>query len=182
MPNPTRCWLRPVSSAARVGEQTRRDVEAVVAQPVLREPRVVRGLDRTAEGARIAEPGVVDQDEQHVRRTLGRLDMARLVPVGHRVRERPLRRARERRPPDREPAAVDSCVRHRSTSSRLSTHGRLRRVFVSKTDARAATGTKHRPVGMSWHLSRFGASATAGAVHPHWAMSRVAAVRTKAMV
>ncbi len=51
----------------------RRDVEAVVAQPVLREPRVVRRLDRTAEGARVAEAGVVDQDEQHVRRALGRL-------------------------------------------------------------------------------------------------------------
>ena len=33
----------------------RRDVEAVVAQPVVREPRVVRGLDRTAERARVAE-------------------------------------------------------------------------------------------------------------------------------
>ena len=101
----------------------RRDVEAVVAQPVVREPRVVRGLDRTAEGARIAEAGVVDQDEEHVRRALRRLHVARLAPVGHRVGERPLRRPRERRPPDREPAAVDSCVRHESTSSRLSTHG-----------------------------------------------------------
>ena len=30
-------------------------MEAVVAQPVLREPRVVRGLDRAAEGARVAD-------------------------------------------------------------------------------------------------------------------------------
>ena len=59
----------------------RRDVEAVVAQPVVREPGVVRRRDRTAEGARVAEAGVVDQHEQHVRRTLGRLDVARLVPV-----------------------------------------------------------------------------------------------------
>ncbi len=60
----------------------RRDVEAVVAQPVLGEPRVVRGLDRAAERARVAEAGVVDQHEQHVRRTLRRRDVHRLVPVG----------------------------------------------------------------------------------------------------
>ena len=79
----------------------RRDVKAVVAQPVLRQPGVVRGLDRTAERARVAEAGVVDQNEKHIRRTLGRLDVARLAPVGLRALERPLRRALERRPPDR---------------------------------------------------------------------------------
>ena len=92
----------------------RRHVEAVVAQPVLREPRVVRCLDRTAERARIAEARVVDQDEEHVRRPLGRLDVARLVPVGRRFGECPLGRARERRSSNREAAAVDY-VRHVST-------------------------------------------------------------------
>src|SRR6478609_4489769 len=66
----------------RPGRRTqRRDVEAVVAQPVLRQPRVVRSLNRTAERARVAEPGVVDQHQQNVRRTLGWLDVTRLAPV-----------------------------------------------------------------------------------------------------
>ncbi len=96
----------------------RRDVEAVVAQPVVREPGVVRGLDRPPEGARVAEAGVVDQDEEDIRRALGRLHVARLVPVRLRVGERPVRRAAERRPPDRELAAVDFCVLHQSTPCR----------------------------------------------------------------
>ena len=57
------------------------DVEAVVAQAALGRPRVVRGVDGSPEGARVPEPGVVDQHQQHVRSPLRRLRMADQVPV-----------------------------------------------------------------------------------------------------
>ena len=60
----------------------RRHVEPVVAQPALGHPCVVRRLDRAPEGAGIAEPGVVDQHEQDVRRPLRRGGVADEVPVG----------------------------------------------------------------------------------------------------
>ena len=49
--------------------------------PRLGHARVVRRLDRAAERARVAEPGVVDQHQQHVRRPVRRLGMADQVPV-----------------------------------------------------------------------------------------------------
>ena len=58
------------------------DVKAVVTQPVLRKPRVVRSLDRAPERARVAKACVVDQDEKHIRRALGRLNVPCLVPIG----------------------------------------------------------------------------------------------------
>ena len=90
----------------------RRDVEAVVAQAVVREPRVVRRLDRPAEGARVSEPGVVDQDEQDVRCVLRRLDVARLAPVGRGVGECPLRLTAERRAPNRKNRPIDRRLTH----------------------------------------------------------------------
>ena len=89
----------------------RSDVKAVIAQASLRHAGVVRRLDRAAERARIPEPGVVDQDEQHVRCALRRRDLRGLVPVGLRAFERPLRDAGEGRAPDRQGTAVNS-VRH----------------------------------------------------------------------
>ena len=71
----------------------------------------------TPERARIAEAGVVNQDQQHIRRTLGRLHVAGLAPIRCRTLKRPLGRARELRPPDRKPGAINSCVRHWSTPS-----------------------------------------------------------------
>ena len=66
-PMPTEWWLRPVSSACRVGEHS-----AVVWKRVYFSPsaasRSAVGVDaRAAERARGAEPAVVDQDDQHVR-------------------------------------------------------------------------------------------------------------------
>ena len=46
----------------------RRRVEAVVLQPVRRQPLGGRRLARPAEGARGSEAGVVEQDDEHVRR------------------------------------------------------------------------------------------------------------------
>lgn len=57
-----------------------RDVEAVVPQPTLGPPGVVRCIDRPAEGAGIAEACVVDQH----RRTFAaprRIDMPDQVPI-----------------------------------------------------------------------------------------------------
>ena len=50
-------------------------MELVVAQPFVGERLDRRHVDRAAEGARLAEPHVVDEDDQHVRRAFGRLDL-----------------------------------------------------------------------------------------------------------
>ncbi len=63
----------------------RRDVEPVVPEPGFGHLRVARGADGTAERARVAESGVVDQHQQHVRRTRGRLDVPDQIPVGDRT-------------------------------------------------------------------------------------------------
>jgi len=61
----------------------RRRVEGVVAEPALREALEVRRLDRSAEGATRAEPHVVGEDQEDVRRALRRLHTLR--EVGHRI-------------------------------------------------------------------------------------------------
>ena len=90
---------------ARRGAQ-RRHVEPVVAQPTLGHPCVVRRLDRAPEGAGVAEPGVVDQHEQDVRRPLRRGGVPDEVPVGLRTVEGSVRNAREGLPADRETGAI----------------------------------------------------------------------------
>ena len=96
---------------ARGGAQ-RRDMEPVVAQPTLRDTRVVRRLDRAAEGARVPEPGVVDEDQEDVRRAFRRGRVSNEVPVGHRSVEGPIGDAIERLSADREAAAIDFAHRH----------------------------------------------------------------------
>ena len=81
-------------------------VEPVVAQPALGHPRVVRRLDRAAEGAGVAEPGVVDEHQQHVRRPVRRGGVPDQVPVGLRTVQRPVRDAREGLSADRETGAI----------------------------------------------------------------------------
>ena len=95
----------------------RRHVEAVVADPLLRHARVVGRLDRPAEGARVAEPGVVDEDEQDVRGALRWRDVGRLVPVGLGALEGLGRPATEGWAADRQRGAVDLSIRHRVSSS-----------------------------------------------------------------
>ena len=104
--------------AVAAGEQRRpgrradgRDMEAVVADTALGHPGVVRGLDRAAERARVAEAGVVDEHEQDVRRTIGRRGMADEIPVRLGSGEGPVGDPAERRAPDGQVAAID--VRHR---------------------------------------------------------------------
>ena len=84
----------------------RRDVEPVVAQAALGHPRVVGRLDRPAEGARVAEPRVVDEHQQHVGGPVRRPRMLDQVPVGLGAGESPVDDSRERLAPDREPAAI----------------------------------------------------------------------------
>ena len=78
------------------------DVEAVVAQPLLGHPVEVRSVDRPAERARVAEAGVVDQHDQHVRSSLRRLDVADQPPVRLRAVQRLIRDAAELRTSDRQ--------------------------------------------------------------------------------
>ena len=82
-PKPAEWWLRPVISAARVGEHSAVENIAVVAQALVRDAIHGRRRDDAAEGARHAEAGVVGDDEQHVRRALRRHDARR--PPGLRL-------------------------------------------------------------------------------------------------
>ena len=71
----TEWWLRPVSSAAGRRADGGR-VEARVAQAARRQ-LVQRGrLAGAAESAGRAEPGVVDEDDKHVRGALGRAQLS----------------------------------------------------------------------------------------------------------
>ena len=96
---------RPEADAVLVapGEQRRarrradgRHVEAVVRRAHLLHARVVRRAHRAAERVGRAEAGVVDEDEQDVRRTLGRLRPRDHRPVGGGVAQRAARRGPRR--------------------------------------------------------------------------------------
>ena len=67
-PMPTVWWLRPVSSAARVGEHSAVVWKRLYFSPSAGQPLGGRRLARPAERARRAEADVVEQDDQHVRR------------------------------------------------------------------------------------------------------------------
>ena len=84
----------------------RGDVEAVVADTLVRHPRVVRCVDRAAEGCGIAETRVVDQHHQDVRGPIGSLDVADRLPVRLRAVERAFRDAAEGRHADRQLASI----------------------------------------------------------------------------
>ena len=71
-PMPTEWWLRPVSSAWRVGEQSAVVWKRLILQAVGREPLGGRRVARATEGARSAEADIVDQHDQHVRRAFRR--------------------------------------------------------------------------------------------------------------
>ena len=100
----------------------RRHVEPVVAQPTLGHPCVVRRLDGAPEGAGVAEPGVVDQHEEDVRRPVRRGGVPDQVPVRLRPVERPVRNAGEGGSTDRESGAIglahpDSFIARRGSRS-----------------------------------------------------------------
>ena len=96
------------------GRAQRGHVEAVVPQAALGHPRVVRSLDRPAERRRIAEPGIVDQHQEHVGRAVGSAHVPDRVPVRLRALERPVGHTPEWLPADRKLAAVR--LAHRVTS------------------------------------------------------------------
>ena len=99
----------------------RGDVEAVVAQATLGQPRVVGRLDRSAERARVAEPRIVDEHQQHVGGPVRRPRVLDQVPVGLGAGESLVDDSRERLAPDREPAAIG--LTHRVRLPRVARSG-----------------------------------------------------------
>ncbi len=83
------------------------DVEPVVAKALLRSPREVGRLDRATERARVAEPSIVDEDQEHVGRALRWCGVAHQVPVRLRSVKRLADPSRKGRPADRQTAAID---------------------------------------------------------------------------
>ena len=87
-------------------------VEVVVAEPTVREAGERGRVDGAAEGAGVAEAGVVDEHQQNVRRALRRFHRGNDVPVGHRPFERPMDRPGERRVGNWQDGTVD-VIAHR---------------------------------------------------------------------
>ena len=83
-----------------------RHVEAVVGQAHLLHPSEGGRADRSAERVDRAEAGVVDEDDEHVGRALGRLRSGDHRPVGDRVAQRAPGRSAEGRVGDRQHGAV----------------------------------------------------------------------------
>ncbi len=80
---PLEWWLRPVSSAARVGPQMAVVWKRVKRRPFLGERVELRRRDQSAEGGGLAEAHIVEQDHDDVGGALGRGDG--FLPVGGRV-------------------------------------------------------------------------------------------------
>jgi hypothetical protein len=59
------------------------------------------------ERARIAEAGIIDQDDQHIWRTIRRLHMLDQAPVRLRALQRLIRDASKRRTPDRQDRPIN---------------------------------------------------------------------------
>ena len=70
--------------------------------------------DRPAERARLTEPRIIDQHQQHIGCALRRSDMPDKVPVRLRTGQRPVRRTGKLRARYRQLGPVDRCIRHRS--------------------------------------------------------------------
>ena len=90
----------------------RRHMEPVVPDTLVSDPGHAGRGDRAAERARLAEARIIDQHQQHVGRPLRRGDVPDKAPVRGRSRQRPVRRALERRIRYRQPGPVDRCIRH----------------------------------------------------------------------
>ncbi len=118
----------------------RGDMEAVVAQPSLGDAGVVRRLDRAAERARVPESGIVDENQQDVRRAFGRRRMSDEVPIGLRSVEGSIDDSVERLSAYRELAAVDFAHRHVLPRSPAQSSASLLRAVPchSNVDARPA--------------------------------------------
>ena len=101
------------------------DVKTVVGQPILPHARQRRRADRTAEGVRPAETGVVDQHDEHVGGVVGRLHRGHDRPVGNRVGHRAAGHPAERAVGDRQFRAVGIELAHRFTESGFQALDRL---------------------------------------------------------
>ena len=96
-----------------MGEHSATDVEAVVPEALVGDPRHRRRRDGPAERRRVAEAGVVDQHEQHVRRALRRRRRHGDRPIGDGRVQRSPDRASEVRIRDRQHRAVRAELPHR---------------------------------------------------------------------
>ena len=93
----------PAGQQRRPGRRAQRgDMEPVVPQPPVSHPRVIRGVDRPAERAGVAEPGIIDQHQQDIRGSLRGLGMPDQVPVRLRPRQRLIAHPPKRRPANRQ--------------------------------------------------------------------------------
>ena len=130
--------------AVAAGEQRRPrrraergDVEAVVPHALVRHPRVVRCVDRPAEGGGIAEAGVVDEHHHDVRSSIGSFHMSDRFPVRLRSVKRALRDAAEGRHADRELASIG--LAHGSTSGGLDGRGTSPHALRTNSSATAVS-------------------------------------------
>ena len=90
----------------------RRHMEPVVPGAFFSDPGHGGRSDRTAKRARLTEPGIIDEHQEHVGRPLRRGDMPDEVPVRGRSRQRPVRRALKGRIRHGQPGPVDRWIRH----------------------------------------------------------------------
>ncbi len=90
----------------------RRHVEPVIPDAFLSDAGHGGRRDRAAERARLTEPRIIDQHQQHIRRPLRRPDVPDKAPVRGRARQRPVRRTVKRRIRHGQPGPVDRCIRH----------------------------------------------------------------------
>jgi hypothetical protein len=90
----------------------RRHVEPVVPGTLLSDPGQGWCADRTAERIRVPETSVIDQDQQHIGRPLGRADVSDQVPGWGRSGQCPVRHTPETRIRERQPGPVNLRIRH----------------------------------------------------------------------
>ena len=109
-PEPHRVMVAAGQQSGPGGRAERRDVEAVVREPLFADPGHVRGRDRAAERRRVPEAGVVDQNEQDVRCAIRRR---------RRHVDRPVRDGRVERAPDRAAEVRIGDRQHRAVRTEL---------------------------------------------------------------
>ena len=84
-PMPAEWWLRPVSSACRVGEHRAVVWKRLYFRPPAASLSAVGVWQGPPKALRRAEAGIVDEDDQHVGRALGRAQLLDRRKLGVRV-------------------------------------------------------------------------------------------------
>ena len=137
--------LVPSGQKRRTGRRAhRRDVEAVVGQAHLRHARQVGRANRAAEGVRSTEAGVVDDDQQDVRRTVRRFRSGDHRPVGDRVTQRASGGSAELSVGDRERGAVGTEA-SAPRSACPTRRGSVLRTAPGKCEQRGGSPERNRP-------------------------------------